>query len=342
MITEKHVLVIAEVGVNHNGDMALAKKIVDSIAHIDVDIIKFQTLIPDLLMVPSTPKAEYQKESTGTSESAFEMISKLQFSFEEFIELRDYVEAAGKKFLSTAFDLKSLAFLHDLGIRHFKIPSGEITNLPYLRETARLADDIILSTGMSTMKDIAQALDALLAEGFEKSKITVLQCNTAYPTPLEDCNLRAMNTMSTQLNVKIGFSDHTEGISAPLAAVALGATVIEKHVTIDKNLPGPDQHASMEPDQLEILVRNIREIELALGSDRKTVSESEKLNIPIARRGLYAAQDIEPGTVITSENLVALRPEADISPMEIDLIVGKSSQQYIPKYAPINWSQFTN
>ena len=331
------VLIIAEVGVNHNGDIKLAKQIIDSVAYTDVDVIKFQTVNPELLMVSSTPKAEYQKETTGEDESAFEMIRKLQFSFEEFVELKTYVEKLGKVFLSTAFDHPSLAFLTELGLKLFKIPSGEITNLPYLRDVASRADDIILSTGMSEISEVQNALDAITATGFPRNRITVLQCNTAYPTPISDTNLRAMVAMGEELDVAIGFSDHTEGISASVAAVALGATVIEKHVTVDKSLPGPDQHASMEPEEFALMVQTIREVELSLGSDKKLVSSSERMNIPIARRGLYAARYIPAGSVITSEDLIALRPEALVSPMEYDSIIDAVATRSFSKHEPITF-----
>lgn len=331
------VLIIAEVGVNHNGSLDLAKSIIDSVAETDVDIIKFQTVVPELLMIETTPKAEYQKQTTGESESAFEMIRALQFSNEDFIELKSYVESKGKQFLSTAFDLGSLDFLYDLGLRIFKIPSGEITNLPYLRKIAKLAEDIILSTGMSTIDEVEAAIDAICKVGFPKSRITVLQCNTSYPTPLADTNLKAMVALGSKLGVPFGFSDHTEGIAASSAAVALGATVIEKHVTVDKSLPGPDQHASMEPEEFSLLVRTIREIESVLGVEEKLVTESERHNIHIARRGLYAARDIAPGETLTLENVIALRPESVISPMEVDRVLGKTASRGFRRHEQVSF-----
>lgn len=329
------VLIIAEVGVNHNGDLNLAKQIVDSIAHTDVDVIKFQTVVPELLMVPTTPKAQYQQETTGTEESAFDMISSLQFSYDEFDELKKYVEGTGKRFLSTAFDHPSLAFLSELGLSLFKIPSGEITNLPYLRDVAGRAADIILSTGMSELSEVDAALSAITATGFPRDRITVLQCNTAYPTPLSDTNLRAMVAMGEALDIATGFSDHTEGFSASVAAVALGATVIEKHVTVDKKLPGPDQHASMEPAEFAQMVQIIREIEVALGSRVKSVSSSERANIKVARRGLYASRDLLAGTALRLEDIISLRPEAEISPMKIDDVVGKVLFDDLKKNDPL-------
>lgn len=339
--TNSRVLIIAEVGVNHNGDMALAKQIVDSVATTDVDIIKFQTAVPELLMVDNTPKAEYQKETTGDEESAIDMIRSLVFDFDQFVELKTYVEQTGKRFLSTAFDHPSLAFLSEMGLKLFKIPSGEITNLPYLRDVASRADDIILSTGMSEISEVQNALDAITATGFPRNRITVLQCNTAYPTPISDTNLRAMVAMGEKLDVAIGFSDHTEGISASVAAVALGATVIEKHVTVDKSLPGPDQHASMEPEEFALMVKTIREVEQTLGSDQKIVSSSERMNIPIARRGLYAARDIPAGKVLSSEDVIALRPEALISPMDYDSVVDSTATRAISKHEPLSFENLS-
>lgn len=332
----KKVFIIAEVGVNHNGDLDLAKAIVDSIADTDVDVIKFQTGIPSLIMTESTPKAEYQKETTGTEESAIKMIADLQFTYKEFLDLQKYVEATGKRFLSTAFDHQSLAFLSDIGLELFKIPSGEITNLPYLRDVASRAADIILSTGMSRLDEVQAAVDAITATGFPKARITVLQCNTAYPTPLSDTNLRAMTTMKEALGVEVGFSDHTEGIAASVAAVARGARVIEKHVTLSRDLPGPDQHASMEPEEFALLVQTIREVEQVLGSPEKNVSESERQNIPIARRGLYAAREIAAGEIITAADVVALRPEALISPMKVDDVIGSSAMKPFARHEPLD------
>lgn len=318
-------LVIAEIGVNHNGDMQLAKRIIDSIAPTDVDVIKFQTSVPELLMIESTPKAKYQAEQTGVESSAIDMIRGLTFSFDEFRELQSYVEATGKRFLSTAFDHPSLQFLSDLGLTLFKIPSGEVTNLPYLRDVAARASDIIVSTGMCVIDEVRAAVDAITATGFPRERITVLQCNTSYPTPLTDTNLRAMVTLGDDLGLPFGFSDHTEGFAASVAAVALGATVIEKHVTVDRSLPGPDQHASMEPDEFALMVRTIREVEQALGSANKVVSPSERVNIPIARRGLYAARPIAAGSQLTLDDVIALRPEAHISPMRYDDVIGTTA-----------------
>ena len=330
------VLIIAEIGVNHNGDLELAKRMVEAASVSDLDIIKFQTAQADLVQTENAPKAEYQKETTGTEQTAAEMIASLQLGYDEFVELKAFVEAHGKQFLSTAFDLPSLDFLRDvLGLRLFKVPSGEITNLPYLRKIAILADDIILSTGMSTLEEVRAAVDAITATGFPKDRLTVLQCNTAYPSPVDDANLLAMVTMGREFGVKYGYSDHTQGPTAALAAVALGATVIEKHFTTDSTLPGPDQHASMEPDDFAALVAQIREIERALGSDQKTITDSERENRPVARRGVYAARDLEAGTILTLDDVVCLRPETELSPMAIDSVLGQPLAVAVARHEPI-------
>lgn len=330
--TVQRVKIIAEVGVNHNGDLELAKEIVDAISETDVDVIKFQTFQPALLLAPDAPKAKYQFRSTLQRQSAFQMLSSLSFSFEEFSTLKTHVELKGKTFLSTAFDMPSLDFLSNLGLRLYKIPSGEITNLPYLRAVAELADELIISTGMSDMGEIEAALNVITAAGFDLKNITVLQCNTAYPTPIADVNLRAMVTMRTSFGVNVGFSDHTVGIAASSAAVALGATVIEKHVTLNKNLPGPDHLASMEPEEFALLVQSIREVEAALGSNEKVVTESERENIPLARRSLYAARDIPTGTRLQAQDIIALRPEAGLSPMLYDSVIDSISTRPIKKH----------
>ena len=335
------VLVIAEIGVNHNGDLGLAKSMIDAAATSDVDIIKFQTAVPELVQIETAPKARYQTTTTDADESAMDMIASLQFSYDEFRELKGYVESRGKQFLSTAFDLESLEFLSSLGLTLFKIPSGEITNLPYLRSIARLAEDIILSTGMGTMEEVTAAVEAITATGFSREHLTVLQCNTAYPSPIGDTNLLAMVAMGQELGVKFGYSDHTQGSSASIAAVALGATVIEKHFTTDSTLPGPDQHASMEPDAFAALVASIRDVELALGSPRKAISDSERENRPIARRGVYAARDLPVGQELTLADIVCLRPETELSPMAIDSILGRRLATPIGKHSPIELGTLT-
>lgn len=336
MTERSRVLIIAEIGVNHNGELALAQEMVDAAAVSDLDYIKFQTATAELVLTDTAPKAEYQKDTTGTTQSAMEMIAGLQLQYDEFRILKQHVESRGKKFLSTAFDLPSVGFLHSLGLRLFKIPSGEITNLPYLRRVAEHAEDIILSTGMSSMEEVRAAVDAITATGFPRERMTVLQCNTAYPSPIDDANLLAMVAMGRELGVRYGYSDHTIGSSASLAAVALGATVIEKHFTTDSTLPGPDQHASMEPDEFARLVEGIREIERALGSSEKVITESERANRPIARRGVYAARSIAVGEVLTLDDVVCLRPEAKISPMAIDTVLGRVVTRPVVRHDPIS------
>jgi sialic acid synthase SpsE len=335
MSTTDRVLVIAEIGVNHNGELALAKEMVDAAARSDVDVIKFQTAKIELLQVESAPKARYQEETTEAVESSTEMLSRLQLTYDEFTELKAYIEDRGKEFLSTAFDLVSLDFLQTLGMSRYKIPSGEITNLPYIRAVARRADDVILSTGMATLDEIGRSVDAIEAEGLSRRRITVLQCNTAYPSPLGDTNLRAMVSFADRFGTAYGYSDHTVGSVASLAAVALGATVIEKHVTTDRTLPGPDQHASMEPDDFVRFVADIRAVGETLGSAVKDVTASELENRPIARRGLYFARDLEAGAVIGEQDVIALRPEAEVSPMDVDVVVGRTLTGPARRHEPV-------
>lgn len=335
MNSRERVLIIAEIGVNHNGDFDLAKKMVDAAAVSDLDFIKFQTAIPELVQIAGAPKAKYQTETTDVEESAMDMISSLQFSYDQFRELKRFVESTGKRFLSTAFDLKSVAFLGSLDMGLFKIPSGEITNLPYLRAIARSADDIILSTGMSSMEEVSAAVEAIVATGFSRDRMTVLQCNTAYPSPLDDVNLLAMVTMGKEFGVKFGYSDHTQGSSASIAAVALGASVIEKHFTTDSSLPGPDQHASMEPAAFAQLVSSIREVERVLGSTVKVITESERENRIVARRGVYAARDLAVGDTLSFDDLVCLRPETPLSPMHIDSLIGRPIAVAIARHSPV-------
>ena len=339
MGTEDRALIIAEIGVNHNGSVELAKRIIDAIVDCDVDVIKFQTGSLELLMVEDAPKAKYQADSTGHDSSAWEMIKNIRLEHEDFVNLKDYVESRGKIFLSTAFDRPSFAFLSDLGLTTAKIPSGEITNLPYIRDVARGSNDIILSTGMSELHEVEAAVLAICETGFSKSRITVLQCNTAYPSPLADTNLRAMVSMGNALGVRYGYSDHTEGSTASIAAVALGASVIEKHVTLDRTLPGPDQKASMEPEDFKQFVRALRDAELVLGSDAKSMTESEKANRKVARRGLYAARSIPRGVVIDNDDVVALRPESDVSPMRFDEVIGHIAIEGFERHEPIRMSQ---
>lgn len=317
--------IIAEAGVNHNNNLELAKQMIDVAAEAGVDAVKFQTFKAEKLVSRFAPKADYQKETTDSDESQFDMIKKLELDSETHKILIDYCSQRGVTFLSTPFDLESIDNLKELGISTWKIPSGEITNLPYLRKVAALKEDVILSTGMSSLGEIEKALNVLVEHGTDKSRITVLHCNTEYPTPFEDANLKAMLTIKEAFKVKVGYSDHTLGIELPIAAVALGATVIEKHFTLDKNMEGPDHKASLEPAELEAMVKAIRNVELALGSGVKMPSQSELKNIDIARKSIVANMNIKAGECFTSHNITVKRPGNGISPMDWDMVLGRKA-----------------
>ena len=325
----KKVIIIAEAGVNHNGDINKAMQLIDKAVEASVDYIKFQTFKTELCISKNAVKADYQIENTqNSSESQLEMVKKLELSFDQFIELEKYCQQKGIKFLSTGFDTDSLDFLAGLGVKIAKIPSGEITNLPYLRQVASLFPEVILSTGMATIDEIKDAVKVLTDNGVSKDKITILHCNTEYPTPMEDVNLKAMLHIQRELGIPVGYSDHTLGIEVPIAAVALGATVIEKHFTLDKTLSGPDHKASLEPDELKAMVSAIRNIEKAIGgSGLKEVSKSEAKNKPIARKSIVAATDIKKGNIFTPENLAVKRPGTGISPMQWDEVIGKEAKR---------------
>ena len=325
----KRVIIIAEAGVNHNGDINKAMQLIDKAVEASVDYIKFQTFKTELCISKNAVKADYQIENTqNSSESQLEMVKKLELSFDQFIELEKYCNQKNIKFLSTGFDSESLTFLAQLGITIAKIPSGEITNLPYLRQVASLFPEVILSTGMATIGEIKDAVKVLTDNGVSKDKITILHCNTEYPTPMEDVNLKAMLHIQRELGLPIGYSDHTLGIEVPIAAVALGATVIEKHFTLDKTLPGPDHKASLEPNELKAMVSAIRNIEKAIGgSGLKEVSKSEEKNKPIARKSIVASTDIKKGNIFTPENLTVKRPGSGISPMQWDEVIGKEAKR---------------
>ena len=318
----KPTIVIAEAGVNHNGSIAMAKKMIDMAAEADADLVKFQTFKAEALVTQSASKAKYQKESTGTDESQFEMIKKLELDQAAHEELILHCQQKEIRFLSSAFDHDSIDLIAELNIPFYKIPSGEITNLPYLRHIGRMCKPIIMSTGMATLVEVHAALNILMKAGVEKDKITVLHCNTEYPTSMEDVNLKAMLTMRDELEVAVGYSDHTLGIESPVAAVALGATVIEKHFTLDRTLPGPDHAASLEPEELKAMVTAIRNIEKAMGDGVKNPSFSETKNIPIARKSIVAKKSIKGGERFTEENLAVKRPGSGISPMEWDNVLG--------------------
>lgn len=317
------VLIIAEAGVNHNGSMPIAKQLVDKAVEAGVDIIKFQTFKSEKLVSKSARQAEYQQRNIGKrDENQLAMLKKLELSVEAHHELMDYCKERNIRFWSTAFDMESIDFLHSLNMGLWKIPSGEITNYPYLKKIASFHEPIILSTGMCELSDIEAALNVLIDEGVNKEQITVLHCNTEYPTPYQDVNLKAMLEIGEKFGVKIGYSDHTQGIEVPIAAVALGASVIEKHFTLDKTMEGPDHKASLEPGELKAMVSAIRHIELALGSGHKTISDSERKNIEIARKSIVAACHIKEGEVLTEKNLTVKRPGNGINPMRWNEVVG--------------------
>jgi N,N'-diacetyllegionaminate synthase len=324
-------LIIAEAGVNHNGDMGLARDLIDVAAEAGADFVKFQTFTADKLVTKNAEKAEYQNNTTGADESQHSMIKKLELTREMHEALIEYCKSRDIQFFSTGFDTKSVDLLVELGLEIFKIPSGEITNLPYLRHVGGYGKSVILSSGMATTDEIRAALDILIAAGTPRKRITVLHCNTEYPTPMTDVNLRAMLTIRDTFDVQIGYSDHTLGIEVAIAAVALGGTIIEKHFTLDRNLPGPDHKASLEPEELKAMVTAIRNIEKAMGDGVKRPSSSEAKNISIARKSLVAACDILEGEVFNGTNLAVKRPGTGLSPMRWDEVLGcKAPRNFAP------------
>ena len=317
-----NVFIIAEAGVNHNGSIDLAKKLIDVASAAGANAVKFQTFKAKNLATKNLEKADYQKNTTDQKETQFNMLKKLELSKEMHLELINYSKNKDIKFLSSPFDHDSIELLKDLGLEIFKIPSGEITNLPYLRLIGKLNKKIILSTGMSNMNEVKNALDVLVSSGTKKNNITVLHANTEYPTPMEDVNLRAMVIIGKELDVNFGYSDHTLGIEVDIAAVALGASIIEKHFTLDCNMEGPDHKASLEPDQLKKMVISIRNIEKALGDGIKKPSKSELPNIQIVRKSIIAKIKIKKGEILNENNLTVKRPGGGISPMKWDEIIG--------------------
>ena len=328
----KKVLIIAEAGVNHNGSIELAKKLVDAAVLAGVDYVKFQSFKAENLVSKDAKKAEYQQINMADGDdSQFTMLKKLELSPEQHIELIAYCNEKGIKFFSTAFDLESIDFLASLKLGLWKIPSGEITNYPYLKQIALKKEPVILSTGMCDMTDIDNAIQVLLKFGVTKEQITVLHCNTEYPTPMHDVNLNAMKAIADKFEVNIGYSDHTKGIEVPIAAVALGATVIEKHFTLDKTMEGPDHKASLEPQELIAMTTAIRNIEMALGSGEKKVTSSEINNKSVARKSIVASRYIQVGDVLTESNLTVKRPGTGISPMLWENVLGtKATKSYQP------------
>lgn len=320
------VVIIAEAGVNHNGSVEKAVELIEVAAKAGADFVKFQTFKAELSVSKAAKKATYQEENTGTKESQYEMVKNLELSFDDFKYISEVCAKNNIGFLSTGFDFPSLEFLESLNLEYFKIPSGEITNRPYLQKIAGFGKKVILSTGMASMQEVKEAFQVLLSEGLSENKITIVHCNTEYPTPMEDVNLKAMNAIGDELKVKIGYSDHTLGIEVPIAAVALGASVIEKHYTLDRNMAGPDHRASLEPKELKAMVDAIRNVEKAIsGSGKKEASPSEAKNKPIARKSIVAAKRIKKGELFSRENLAAKRPGTGISPMRWEEILGKKA-----------------
>ncbi|EFS9254445.1 N-acetylneuraminate synthase [Campylobacter upsaliensis] len=330
----KKVLIIAEAGVNHNGDINLAKKLIEQAAKAGADVVKFQTFKANSCVSVSAKKAKYQLETTAKEESQLEMIKKLELSYESHFELMKHCKKHGIAFLSTPFDLESVEFLRGLDLPYFKIPSGEITNLPYLKAVAKCKKKVLLSTGMANLGEIEAALEILRKNGTRN--ITLLHCNTEYPTPFEDVNLNALKTLKEAFKLEVGYSDHTEGIVASLGAVALGAVVIEKHFTLDKTMEGPDHRASLEFEELRALCKGIRELEKALGSGIKKASKSEAKNKIIARKSLVAKREIQKGEKFSIENLTTKRPGSGISAMRYEEYLGKRALKTYKKDELIN------
>lgn len=324
------VLIIAEAGVNHNGNIDLAKKLIDAAADAGVDYVKFQTFNSQKLVSKNAQKADYQKENTmDKGESQLKMLQKLELSKENHLVLIEHCKIRNIKFLSTAFDLDSVDFLEELKIDLWKVPSGEITNLPYLRKIGALGKPVIISTGMADINEIEAAINTVVKAGTKRDNITVLHCNTEYPTPMSDVNLRAMNSIKNKFGVPVGYSDHTLGIEIPVAAVALGAIVIEKHFTLDKTMDGPDHRASLEPQELMAMVTAIRNIEMAMGDGVKAPSPSEAKNKLIARKSIVASKDIAIGEMFNEDNITVKRPGTGLSPMKWDTIKGtKATKNY--------------
>ncbi len=331
----ERVFVIAEAGVNHNGSLVLAKKLVEEAAKAGADAVKFQTFRAETLVSPEAPKAVYQQQTTDAEESQFDMIRRLELSPAAHRELIEHCRKVGIQFLSSPFDLDSIDLLAELGLEIFKIPSGEITNLPYLLKIGNLRKPTILSTGMATMEEISAALKVLEEAGVGRDLITVLHCNTEYPTPMNDVNLRAMLSIREAFGVKVGYSDHTLGGEVSIAAVALGATVIEKHFTLDSTLPGPDHRASLEPAGLKEMVAAIRHVEMAMGDGIKRPSVSESQNLPLVRKAIVAARDIAEGETFEEASLAVRRPANGMSPMLWNQVVGRKAKRAYRAGEPI-------
>lgn len=323
----KKVKIIAEAGANHNGKIEIAKKLIEVAKNSGADIVKFQTSIPKLHISKNAFAANYQSKSLKSGETNLEMHEKISLPLEDFKKLKSYAENLNIDFLSTPFDHVSIDYLVEIGLQCFKIPSGEITNLPYLRKIGSLNKEIIISTGMANISEIRDALNILTFSGTKKDKITIMHCNTEYPTPFIDVNLYAMQQLKNEFKLDVGYSDHTIGIEVPIAAVALGAKIIEKHITLDRNLPGPDQSSSLEPNELKNMIVAIRNIENSLGDGFKKATLSEKKNIPVARKSIVAKSKIIKGEIYNENNLIVKRPGTGISPMKWDSLIGKKSNK---------------
>ena len=322
---KNHTLIIAEAGVNHNGDLTLARKLIDAAAKAGADLVKFQTFSANRQVTRTALKADYQTQTTNIKESQHEMLRSLELTAEMHKELIVHCAARNIGFFSTAFDIESVDLLVSLGQDHFKIPSGEITNMPYLRHIGQIGKAVILSTGMATLGEIESAIDVLEQAGTPRANITVLHCTAEYPTPMTEVNLRAMQSIQRTFGVEVGYSDHTPGIEVAIAAVAMGASVIEKHFTMDCNLPGPDHQASLEPEGLVAMVAAIRNIEIALGDGIKRIARSEARNKPVMRKSLVASQAIKAGEIFSTNNITAKRPGTGISPMRWDEVIGHTA-----------------
>lgn len=338
MINDK-VLIIAEAGVNHNGKFTIAKKLVDVAKLAGADIVKFQTGVPELIMTDNAPKALYQKRETGSVDSQLDMVKKISLPFNDYILLKEYCDEVGIKFLSTPFDHKSIDFLKKLDIDIFKIPSGEITNLNYLQEVAKIGKNVILSTGMSTISEIANAV-SVLRDFLDDSQISILHCTTEYPAPFEEVNLNVIKTLKSTFGLNVGYSDHTKGIEASIAAVTLGAKIIEKHFTLDNKMIGPDHKASLEPNELKAMISSIRNIEIALGNGIKKVTRSEAKNIKVARKSVHILNDLKKGTILSQKDLIMKRPGDGISGFEIKYILGRKISLDLGKDHKVSWKDF--
>ncbi|MGM9860185.1 MAG: N-acetylneuraminate synthase [Muribaculaceae bacterium] len=326
-MNDTHIIIIAEAGVNHNGNFDMARQMIIEAKKAGADYVKFQTAVPELVISTFAPKAEYQKETTGAGESQLEMCKAIHLPLSDYSRLKAICDEVGIGFMSTPFDLVSIDCLDELKMDYWKIPSGEITNLPYLRKIASKGGRVILSTGMSTLDEVATAVEILVSGGIAREDIILLHCTTQYPTPAEAVNLRAMDALRAIGCGGVGYSDHTVGITIPIAAAARGARVIEKHFTLDRNLPGPDHRASLEPDELAAMVSAVRIVEQALGTGVKEVAEAERPNIAVARKSIVAARDIRAGEVLTEENITVKRPGNGISPMLWDKIIGTTASR---------------